>query len=244
MQVELVGLPGCGKSTLASALEKRLTAEGHRAQGMRNAAKAAITAKQDKIGFLRRRGERVSLYGCLVFAHKNPELFQWMFRLSHTDFVALTWGMEALSQVGILQEHGDKDLIVMNDEGFLQRLAWNFTALGDGPEIAEISQLIPPDFVTLNLTLPTEHAYQRTKDRKKGIPSPLKGDTDTEALAKFARYGDMLDRFVAARRARGCVVIDIDAAPEMDTVVETALAALAPLLPAAKPVKKPRKAKA
>jgi thymidylate kinase len=243
MQVEFVGLPGCGKSTLASALEKRLAAEGYRAQGLRNAAKAAIAAAQDKIGFLRRRGERISLYGCFVFAHKNPELFEWMFRMSHKDFVALSWGMEALSQIGILQEHGDPELIVLNDEGFLQRLSWNFIGLEDGPEVAEISALLPDDFITIHLTLPQDLAYARTKDRKKGIPSGLKAKTDAETLAKLARYGTMLDRFVEARRARGCPVFKVDTEQDIDLIVDEVIAHLRPFLPVAKPAKQKRKAK-
>ncbi|MGB3281128.1 MAG: hypothetical protein WBA92_18250 [Pseudorhodobacter sp.] len=243
MQVEFVGLPGCGKSTLASALEKRLVAEGYRAQGLRNAAKAAIAASQDKIGFLRRRGERISLYGCFVFAHKNPELFEWMFRMSHKDFVALSWGMEALSQIGILQEHGDPELIVFNDEGFLQRLSWNFMGLEDGPEVTEISALLPDDFITIHLTLPQDLAYSRIQDRKKGIPSGLKAKTDAETLVKLAQYGTMLDRFVEARRARGCPVYKVDTKQDIGVIVDEVIAHLRPFLPAAKPARQKRKAK-
>lgn len=243
MQVEFVGLPGCGKSTLASALEKRLVAEGFRAQGLRNAAKAAIAGVQDKIGFLRRRGERVSLYGCFVFAHKNPELFEWMFRMSHTDFVALSWGMEALSQVGILQEHGDADLIVLNDEGFLQRLSWNFMSLEGGPEVTQVSALLPDDFITVHLIVPPEEAYTRTKDRKKGVPIGMKCADDAQTLAKFARYGAMMDSFVAARRDRGCVVCEVDAGQDMELVMDEVLHRLRAHLPTAVPVKKRRKAR-
>jgi thymidylate kinase len=246
MQVEFVGLPGCGKTTLVSALEKRLAAEGFRAQGLRNAAKAAIAGVQNKIGFLRQRGERTSLYGSLIFAHKNPELYQWMFKLSNKDFVALIWGMEALSQIGILQEHGARDLIVLNDEGFLQRLSWNFIELEDGPEIAEISRLIPDDFLTVHLTLDAAQAYGRTKGRKKGIPQPLKGTDDAEAITKFARYGVMLDRFVNERRSCGCEVFVVDAGQEPDAVLEEVLPYLRPFLPTPIPVsaKKLRRVKA
>lgn len=240
MQVEFVGLPGCGKSTLASALEKRLIAAGFRAQGQRNAAKAAIAAVQDKIGFLRRRGERVSLYGCFVFAHKNPQLFEWMFQMSHKDFVALSWGMEALSQVGILQEHGDADLIVLNDEGFMQRLSWNFMGLEDGPTVAEISALLPGDFLTVHLTLPPDLAFERTKARKKGVPIGLKSADDAETLAKFTRYGAMLDCFVAARRERGCAVYEVDAGQDVEVVIDEVLHHLHPHLPPPAPAKKRR----
>lgn len=147
---------------------------------------------------------------------------------------------------GILQEHGDKNRIVFNDEGILQPLAWNFIALGDGAKLAEISQLIPPDFVTLHLRLPTEQTYPRKKARRKGIPAPLKAKSDTEALAKIARYGDVLDRFVAARRDRGCMVIAKAAAPEMEKVVEQSFERVKALrsTPRQKPAKKPRLAKA
>ncbi len=146
----------------------------------------------------------------------------------------------------ILQEHGDNDLILFNDEGLLQPLAWNFSALGDGAKLAEISQLIPPDFVTLHLRLPTEQTYPRKKTHRKGIPAPLKAKSDTEAVAKIARYGDMLDRFMAARRDRGCRVIENAAAPGMEKVVEQSFERLKALrsTPRQKPANKPRWAKA
>ncbi len=245
MLVEFVGLPGCGKTTLAAALEKRLVADGFRAQGLRNAAKAAIDGVKDNIGFLRRRGERISLYGCFAFAHKNPELFEWYFRMSHKDFMVLNWGMEGLSQLGILQEHGDPDIVVLNDEGFLQRLSWNFIDSQDGPEVAAISALLPDDFLTVHITLPADVAFARTKERRKGVPIGLRREDDAETLARFESYDAMLDMFVAARRDRGCVVYEVDAAQDLEAVVQALLHHLHPHLPAPAPVptpaKKPRK---
>tara|TARA_R110002096_G_scaffold15036_10_gene52984 strand:+ start:3926 stop:4666 length:741 start_codon:yes stop_codon:yes gene_type:complete len=243
MMVEFVGLPGCGKSTLATRLEKQLCAEGYRARGMRNATRAVSVGLQDKVGFLRRRGERASLYGCFVFAHENPKLFEWMFRTSHDDFVALIWGMEALSQIGILQKHGPEGLIALNDEGFMQRLSWNLMELGDGPELAEVIALLPEGFVTVHLTLTPEIAYARTQERRKGVPVPLRGDTDDEALRKFSRYDVMLRRSAEIRRSCGNVVIDIDAEQDEDSVVATTAAALRPLLPPPVVKTAPRKRK-
>jgi len=243
MMVEFVGLPGCGKSTLATRLEKQLRAEGFQAQGMRNATRTVSVELQDKLGFLRRRGERASLYGCFVFAHENPKLFEWMFRTSHDDFVALIWGMEALSQIGILKKHGPEGLIALNDEGFMQRVSWNLMELGDGPELAEVIALLPDDFVTVHLTLPADTAYTRTKERRKGVPVPLRGDTTEDALRKFSRYEAMLRRSAEIRRSRGNVVIDVDAEQDEDRVLETALAALRPHLPLPVAKAKPRKRK-
>lgn len=235
MQVEFVGLPGCGKSTLASALEKRLIAEGFRARGLRNAAKAAIAGVKDKIGFLRQRGERISLYGCFMFAHKNPDLFEWMFRMSHKDFAALSWGMEALSQYGIVQEHGEPDLIILNDEGFLQRFAWNFMEMEDNAQAIEVSALLPDDFLTVHMVLPPDEAYRRTQARKKGVPLALKCPSAAATLAKFDRYGAKLDWFVTARRDRGCIVCDVDARQDLDVVTAQVLDQLRAHLPVAVP---------
>ena len=243
MHVEFVGLPGCGKTTLAEELEKRLVAEGFRAQGLRNAAKAAIDGVKDEIGFLRRRGERVSLYGCFAFAHKNPELFEWFFRMSHKDFTGLSWGMECLSQLGILQEHGDADLVVLNDEGFLQRLSWNFIDLQDGPEVGAICALLPDDFLTVHMILPADVAYARTKGRKKGVPIALRREDGAETLARFGCYDAMQNTFVTARRDRGCVVYEVDAMQDLEALVEEVIHHLHRHLPAPAPVpaKKARK---
>jgi thymidylate kinase len=241
--VEFVGLPGCGKSTLAARLEKQLCADGYPAQGMRNATRTVSVEIQDKVGFLRRRGERASLYGCFVFAHENPKLFEWMFRTSHDDFVALIWGMEALSQIGILQKHGPKDLIILNDEGFMQRVSWNLMELGDGPELAEVIALLPADFLTVHMVLPPAQAYARTQDRRKGVPAPLRGETDAQAVEKFERYEKMLRRSANIRQSLGHRVIELDASQDEDSVITEALAALKPLLTRPVEVAKPKKRK-
>jgi thymidylate kinase len=230
MLVEFVGLPGCGKTTLVMQLEKQLFAEGHRAKGLRNATSELMIGLQDKIGFLRQRKERVSLYGCLVFAHENPKLFDKIFGASRDDFVALIWGMETLSQIGIIQKHGPKDLVVLNEEGFLQRLSWSYLDREDGPELAEVIALLPPDFVSLHMTLPPEVAYARSQDRRKGVPTPLKGNSDAEAILNFDRYDAKLRQSTKLRRAQGGTVLEIDASMTIDAVLEAALTALRPLL--------------
>jgi thymidylate kinase len=231
VQVEFVGLPGCGKSTVLVALEQRMKAGGVAVQGLRNAARAAMQQAEGSVSFLRRRGERTSLYGCMLWAHENPDLFQRIFRLSHTDFISLIWGMESLSQQGIISKHGAKDLIILNDEGFLQRIAWNFIEHGTQAEIEEICQLLDPGFITLHLTLDAKDALGRAKNRRKGVPIGLKGKDEADSLLKFQRYGGVLDSFVAARQAQSRPVLVLDASSDIDRNVDAIMVFLHPLLP-------------
>lgn len=243
MQVEFVGLPGCGKSTVVAALEQRLKARRYRVQGLRNAARATMKTAQPKIGFLARRGERTSLYGALVWAQQHPELFQWMFRLSQTDLVALLWGMEALSQQGILMKHGDPAQIILNDEGFLQRFAWNFIESNAPEDIAAISRLLDPDFLTVHILLDPAASYERSKLRRKGVPIGLKSADDAGTVAKFASYQTAIDKFVAARRAVGSRVFEVDGARDLETVLDEIEGCLLPCLPVPPPAPAPRKPK-
>jgi thymidylate kinase len=227
--VEFVGLPGCGKSTVVAALEQRLKARRYRVQGLRNAARATMKTAQPKIGFLARRGERTSLYGALVWAQQHPELFQWMFRLSQTDLVALLWGMEAL--------------FILNDEGFLQRFAWNFIESNAPEDIAAISRLLDPDFLTVHILLDPAASYERSKLRRKGVPIGLKSADDAGTVAKFASYQTAIDKFVAARRAVGSRVFEVDGARDLETVLDEIEGCLLPCLPVPPPAPAPRKPK-
>lgn len=234
MMVEFVGLPGCGKSTLAGSLETLLKKDGIRAQGMRNAAVAAMARMQGKIGFLRHRQERTSLYGCLAFAQTHPELFEWVFRTSREDFNFLLWNMETVAQMGILEKHGPADLVVLNDEGFLQRFAGNFIGKKATKEIDEVSALLPRDFMTIYLMVPPKLAQTRAKERRKGIPLALRADTDAKVLTQFRRYDKVLRRWVDARKALGCAVLELDASGESEEVTAAAMNWLRPQLAEAK----------
>jgi thymidylate kinase len=167
----------------------------------------------------------------MVWAHKYPDLYEWMFRLSHSDFVALVWGMEMLSQQGILLAHGDKDLIVLTDEGYLQRLAWNFIERDDEAEIDKISALLPPDFVTIYMMIDPKLSFERTKSRRKGVPIGLKCSNEAATLAKFTRYSVMLDRFIEARQALGHSVMRVNAMQDVEKVAKDVVQHLTPLLP-------------
>jgi len=230
MMIEFVGLPGCGKTTLTASLERRLVASGFRVQGLRNATKALMAERQASIGFVRHRPERISLYGLCLFAQTAPELHDWVVRTSHGEFTTLIWNMEAMSQLGIVAALGPSDLAVLNDEGFLQRLASNFISNPDDPKLPEIISLVPRDILTVAIGLSPERAFERARTRRKGIPLILRSADDEQVLDGFKLFDRALTRAIASRKAQGSVVLEIDGNLHPDQLVMQVVEWVTPLL--------------
>ena len=233
--VEFVGLPGCGKTTVTASLERRLTAAGFRAQGLRNATKAIMAEQQAKIGFIRHRPERVSLYGLCLFAREAPALHDWVVRTSHGEFTTLIWNMEAMSQLGIVTALGPADLVVLNDEGFLQRLASNFISNPDDPHLPEVIGLVPRDVLTVSIAISAKTALERARARRKGIPLILRAPEDAEVLDGFDRFDRALGHAIAARQTNGGAVLEIDGTLHPDQIVDQVATWLTPRIEAARP---------
>lgn len=233
--VEFVGLPGCGKTTVTASLERRLAAAGFRAQGLRNATKAIMAEQQPKIGFIRHRPERISLYGLSLFANQAPDLHDWVVRTSHGEFTNLIWNMEAMSQLGIVAALAPPDLVVLNDEGFLQRLASNFISDPDNPRLPEVIGLIPRDVLTVSITISPETALERARARRKGIPLILRASEDEAVTDGFDRFDRALRCAVGSMQANGGEVLEVDGALHPDRIVEQVTEWLTPKIEARKP---------
>lgn len=230
--VEFVGLPGCGKTTLTASLERRLAAAGVRAQGLRNATKSIMAQEQARIGFIRHRPERISLYGLCLFARSAPALHDWVVRTSHGEFTTLIWNMEAMSQLGIVGSLGPSDLVVLNDEGFLQRLASNFIADPDDPTLPGIISHVPPEILTVSIRISPDQALDRARGRRKGIPLILRAQGDEEVRQGFARFEQAIENAVSCRQAQGCAVLELDGNLHPDMAVATVMDWLSPRIDA------------
>jgi len=233
--LEFVGLPGCGKTTVTASLERRLAAAGFRAQGLRNATKSIMAQQQGRIGFLRHRPERISLYGLCLFASQAPELHDWVVRTSHGEFTTLIWNMEAMSQLGIVAALGPADLVVLNDEGFLQRLASNFISDPDDPDLPKVIGLVPPHILTVAIGITPETALERVRARRKGIPLILRSAEEEEVIDGFNRFDRALCCAITNRQANGGEVLDIDGSLHPDAISEKVMEWLSPRLEAARP---------
>lgn len=233
--VELVGLPGSGKSTLAIQLEDTLKLEGIPVIGLRDAAIRAIAAQRPKIGFIKGRLERQSLYGAMLFSKAHPELFHWLHKKSLSDFNLLLWNTEVMSQIGIVENFAKPDMVVINDEGFIQRAASTMLAKEYVPDINDGSALFPDNSFTIFLELDAAIAVKRNLNRERAFHSILKGDTEAGTVANFEAYQNILRTGVEAHQKRGCQVLTVDAERDADALGQSVVDWLRPHLPAPKP---------
>ena len=233
--VELVGLPGSGKSTLATGLATALKENSFPAMGLRDAAMRAISAQRPKIGFIKGRLERQSLYGAVLFSKAHPELFHWLHMKSLSDLNLLLWNTEVMSQIGIVENFGKPDMVVINDEGFIQRAASTMLEKGCVPDITDGSALFPDDSLTIFLELDAAISVERTLNRGRTFHGVLKGDTEAGTVANFEAYQNILRTGVEAHQKRGCQVLTVDAERDADALSQDVIDWLRPHLPAPKP---------
>ena len=78
MLVEFVGLPGAGKTSLITEAETQLRTAGCKACGLRDLSKRGVERLRGDIGFIRRRSERISLYGALEYRKLHPQIFDFL----------------------------------------------------------------------------------------------------------------------------------------------------------------------
>lgn len=213
MIFEFAGLPGSGKSTILTAAAERLTAAGLTHTSMRMLAKAALQDDYRKIGFLRRRISRASLYGALAFGDENPALFDALLGAARSDLATRLWNMEMLAQLHFGYWHGLPGHPVFMDEGFLHRGAGSYLLTRDQDGFKDYLALVPPDRAVIHVVADLDLAYARSQGRKlkKRIPAVWLGATDAETRATLEIFNGMVRLGCDVLRKRGMRIIDIDA---------------------------------
>jgi len=227
--IELSGLPGCGKTTVSGHIIKGLADRGISCVSLHAAAKQAAQQEQPKIGFLRRGRERVSLYGTCLFANSHPDLFDIFLSHSRANLGLLTWNMEMLSQLALVESFLPQDKIILNEEGYIQRLAVNFIEDPDSAQVERAAALLPDDILTISMKISPEAALIRAMSRKKGIPSAVKMATDDETLTKMRNFDRVLSKIADFQVAKGCPVLFVDG--EKPDVAEDVIKWILPRLP-------------
>lgn len=230
MIFEFAGLPGSGKSTIFTAAAERLTAVGLPHTTMRMLAKAALEADYRKIGFLRRRTSRASLYGALAFGDEHPALFDALLAAARGDLSTRLWNMEMLAQLHFGHWRGLPDHPVFMDEGYLHRGAGSYLLTRDAPGFREYVALIPMDRTVVHVMADVDLAYARSQGRKikKRIPAAWLGASEAETRATLDYFNELLRTGCALLRARGARIIEIDAKrPLAETAAALAEAVIA-----------------
>lgn len=118
--------------------------------------------------------------------------------------------MEVLSQLAFVENFSPNDEVVINEEGYIQRLSAAFINDPHSENIEKIAAFLPHDVLTISMTISPETAILRAKGRKKGIPKAVKGSTETETLTNMHQFDQVLQKVTKVQLAKGCAVLVVD----------------------------------
>ena len=110
MLVEVIGLPGAGKTSLCKQLAQLEGNDALAIKGLRDEALKASVEGPKANRFFRRRPERKSMYGSMSFRRQNPELFDLFCSRQDEKPVETLWNMELLSQLFFAEDSCIDDL--------------------------------------------------------------------------------------------------------------------------------------
>ena len=209
MLVEFVGLPGAGKTSLITETETRLRAAGFNASGLRELSKRGVERLRGDIGFIRRRSERISLYGALEYRKTHGEVFDFLCQAQDRVPELTLWSMELLSQLYFASDDLAGDQIAFSDEGLVHRGIAAQIGVEDQTGFDAYNAALPDDFLLVHLRVPVAIAIERAEARGKGLPATRwrKGRDPGDVMAETER---LIERACEMRRARGCRVVEID----------------------------------
>ncbi|MEM7472086.1 MAG: hypothetical protein AAF340_12105 [Pseudomonadota bacterium] len=222
MLIELLGLPGSGKSTLIKALVPALRKAGLSA---RRADKLAGLESTDPAAprYLKRGADRTTLYRTLAFRRDHPALMDHVERtldLSASDTFLFSWTSNLYAAS---REHAHIVDVAFLDEGFAHRGVSAHLDADDALYHDYLSLIPLPDLI-LHLCPPPRMAFRRAIHRR--------ADKSFSKRKVQAKLGDrfvfrtrhrLIETGLDALKARGAQVIDVNTAAEIEACVADVL---------------------
>ena len=226
MLVEFVGLPGAGKTSLITETETRLRTAGRKAGGLRDLSKRGVERMRGEVGFIRRRAERISLYGALEYRKAHPEIFDFLCQAQGRVPELTLWSMELLSQLYFAFDDLAGDHIAFSDEGLVHRGIAAQIGVEDRAGFVAYNDALPPDFPLVHLKVPVDIAIARAEARGKGLPA-TRWRKDRDPWDVMRETETLIEQACDMRIARGCKVVCIDGTAPIEDGAKALIAALA-----------------
>ncbi|MDJ1007912.1 MAG: hypothetical protein QNJ13_08825 [Paracoccaceae bacterium] len=225
MIVEVIGLPGAGKTTISAEIERQVLAAGGQAAGLRDVAFRRMQAKRREVRFIRNRPERASMFGAFSFRQKHAEVFETLSHGRDEELPTVLWNLELMAQYYFATDGGPGPGLLVVDEGFVHRGAAHL--LERPPEeFDRFVAALPGDFALVYLALPVDEALARASTRRRGLNHMWPGRSEGDILRQMERVAAQIARAAALWRHRGCAVIEVDGTQPPDRVAAAAIQGL------------------
>lgn len=232
--IELVGIPGAGKSTVARELCRQLEAAGRTPLVLPEAGRQA--ARRSRLGRMLgasspRWGPRIAwkvfqferLARGLGFLVARPV---FGFRLvagqarrppaARRGRRVLYWWVRTVGARSVLLRHRLPDEVVVFDEGLCHRVVQLFASADETPDpagIARYARAIPFPDVLIHVVAPTELAFRRVHER--GLWRRLAGEDPRRIRRYLESAAVAISHLLATDPARAGTVVELENAAEL-----------------------------
>lgn len=217
MFVEIVGLPGCGKTTLIRAAKRPLKKAGFKFASGNKVADEQAAKQIEKNRFLKRYKPRAWIYGATKFAHESPDVFDTLLKNARGDFNQSLWLMDFFTHIYFAQQADLSDTYMFLDEGFVHRGAAAFFKNKTITGFKRYLDMIPVSDLIILIDIPTDMAIERCQNRNAGVPEAYNSSEKEDVKAKFTLLDKRLKFGAAHQEKAGAHVIRIDGSTSVKT---------------------------
>jgi thymidylate kinase len=243
--VEFLGIPGSGKTTLASSVHSDIGASGTRAFTLAGAVSLGMkkgvgdrlidpvmTHLPDRLldrysesGFIRSNALLVSLidfmaaYPRAVSAFLEGQARRSDFELS-SDLV-IRWFLQLVARYQLAASAMSRDDLLLLDEGFAQRAITGFAhrfSEADHNDLSSYLAASPRPDLLIHLAVGTDLAAERLAGRGEPEATKRLWGTDTDPARFLADTARCADYVVEAARSAGWEVLEVDGSADVTTL--------------------------
>lgn len=226
MLVEIIGLPGAGKTSLGRGIARRLRAR--RLQVATSKTLGTLESNDPNVPrYVSNHKDRTLLYRAACFKREFAPLLKHLETRAQQDLTQEFLFSLTAARYQAHLEHKDHFDLALLDEGFVHRGANAHLECSDPLAFEEYLQLIPRPDILIYLRVGARMAQRRAIARRSDVSNGRKkvidklGDLETYAMRRV-----LLETAMGVQKKRGAEIVEIDGRNSLKDCVTEAAGAL------------------